>query len=475
MRHTGNGDTGAAYSRNQAISMLEFVRRVKQVFVGSVLVVVALVFFLVFRPMEAELKHSLTDVFEQMSRTNHYVVENTIERCIEGAKSLSSRTMIKNAIGQYRSGQMSLEELKTYTHGKYEDGASAIDHIVLAQRIVDDDIVASYRAGDEVLDMSYTEIDIQQEVAILPQLVIRGGRAYVAMNSPVKMENQVVGHDFVIYDITKQIEALCSKNMEAYLMDDRAYRELFDASEATEHDGARVLTSDGLVYWACPIANMYFASTQAQSMLYEPITRLGHRVVIGGTVVFAGYTLVVYVYIFLYLRRELGSLESSRDAYKEMAYIDHLTGAYSRQFLDIWDKSVRSYRENYALVVIDVDDFKEINDVHGHSTGDRVLQHLAATIAKSIRRGDVLVRYGGDEFVLVLSGIDAEGAQGLLARVEARVTVPVHSSSFIRIRFSYGMSMLANDDDLKESLERADMEMYESKRAKKNGHQASAT
>jgi len=475
MRYTGNDDTGAAYSRNQAISMLEFVRRVKQVFVGSVLVVVALVFFLVFRPMEAELKHSLTDVFEQMSRTNRYIIENTIERCIEGAKSLSSRTMIKNAIGQYRSGLMSLEELKTYTQGKYEDGVSAIDYIVLAQRIVDDDIVASYRAGDEVLDMSYTEIGTQQEAAIVPKLVLSGERVYAAMNSPVKMENQVVGYDFVIYDMTKQIEALRSRNMEAYLMDDRAYQELFDAYATTEHNGATVLTKDGLVYWVAPIANMYFASTQEQSTLYEPITRLGHRIVIGVTAVFAGYTLVVYLYIFRYLRRELGSLESSRDAYKEMAYIDHLTGAYSRQFLDIWDKSVRSYRENYALVVIDVDGFKEINDVHGHSTGDRVLQHFAATIAKSIRRSDVLARYGGDEFVLVLAGVDTEGARSLLARVEDRLTVRVHSSDFIRIRFSYGMSMLENDDDLKESLERADREMYESKRAKKSEHQIAAT
>jgi len=180
--------------------------------------------------------------------------------------------------------------------------------------------------------------------------------------------------------------------------------------------------------------------------------------------------MVVGLCIFLYLRRGLGSLESSRDAYKEMAYIDHLTGAYSRQFLDIWDKSVRSYRENYALVVIDVDDLKETNDVHGHSTGDKALQHLAATISKSTRRGDVLARYGGDEFVLVLSGVDSEGAKSLLARIEERLTVAVHGSDVIRIRFSYGMSMLVNDDDLKESLERADRQMYESKRARKSEH-----
>ena len=448
--------------------MLEFVSRVKRVFAGSIFVVTALVFFLVYQPMQAELMNSLTDVFRQVSRTNCYVIENIIERCIEGSKSLSSRTMIKNAIGEYRSGQMSLEELKIYTQAKYEDGASAIDHIALAQRIVDGNVVASYRVGDGVLDLSHAEAGTQQESEITPHIVLKDERIYAAMNSPIRLGNEVVGYDFVVYDITKQIESLSSKNIEAYLIDDEAYRKLLSASVQTEeHGGTTVTTKDGLVCWMAPIANVYFVSVQEQATLYQPIDKLGKRVIIGGIAVFAGYTLVVYLYIFLYLRRELGSLESSRDAYKEMAYVDHLTGAYSRQFLDIWNRSLRSHQKNYAIAMIDVDGFKEINDIHGHATGDRVLQQLVATILNSIRRSDFLVRHGGDEFVLVLSDIDVEDAKRLLARIEDRLMLSMPGSDPIQIKISYGIGLLVNDGDLWELLKQADAEMYETKRAKK--------
>jgi diguanylate cyclase (GGDEF)-like protein len=468
-------ETRAGHNKSQAIPMLEFISRIRRVFASSVIGVVVVVFFLVFQPMQAELKKSLTEVFAQVSRTNYYVVENIIERYIEGAKSLSSRTMIKNALGEYKSGQMSLAELRTYTQAKYEDGARAIDYIILAQRIVDDNVIASYQAGDAAFDMPYAAIGKQQGSEIVPQIIIRHDSVYTLMNSPVCLENEVVGWDFLVYDMTKQIEALRSKNVQAYLIDDAAYRQLLDASVKTEHHGEdTVIMKDGLLFWIAPIADMYFVSAQERLTLYKPIRQLADRAVVGGAVVFAGYTLVVYVYIFLYLKREVGSLESSRDAYKEMAYIDHLTGAYSRQFLDVWNESLRSYESKYAIVVIDVDDFKGINDIYGHATGDRVLQQLAAAISRSIRRSDLLARYGGDEFVLVLSDIDTEDAQSLLARLEDRLTISVPGSHSIPIRISYGMSLLVKDADFDELLKQADSEMYEAKRAKKGKHQDGA-
>ena len=146
-------------SKNQAESMLKFVNRVKQTLISSVFIVIVLVFFLVFEPMQAELKKSLTENFAQISQTNCNVIENNIQRCIEGGKSLSSRTMIKNAIGEYNKGNMSLEELKTFTQEKYEDGAKAIDYIILAERFVDGNIIAMYQVGDSIFDESSMEFE----------------------------------------------------------------------------------------------------------------------------------------------------------------------------------------------------------------------------------------------------------------------------------------------------------------------------
>ncbi|NLT19532.1 MAG: GGDEF domain-containing protein [Syntrophomonadaceae bacterium] len=460
----GIGREKRTYVEHQKLSMIKFINRVKLTLISSIFIVTALVFFLVYQPMQDELKKSLTENFVQISLTNYYAIENNIERCIEGAKSLSSRTMIKNAIGEYKNGKISLEELKTYTQAKYEDGAKAIDYIVLAERIVDDNTIAIYQIGDVAPVISSVEMEKGPISEVISKTVVKDERIYTVVYSPISIDNKVVGYDHVIYDLTKQIKLLCTKNMEIYLADDKVYQELLNASVKVENDSKmKIIMKDGLIYSIAPINNMYFVGTQKQSILYQPIFNLAKRIIIGGTAAFVCIVLIIYFYIIRYAKKELGILELSRNAYKQIAYIDHLTGAYSRQFLDIWDKSLRSYQNNYAVVMIDVDDFKRINDSYGHATGDKVLQQLATTILKSIRQSDLLIRYGGDEFVLVLSDIDAEFAQNLITRIESQLSEP----DPIQIKISYGISMLTDNHDLKDSLNQADSKMYEVKAAKK--------
>lgn len=85
------------YVEHQKLSMIKFVNRVKLTLISSIFIVTVLVIFFVYQPMQDELKKSLTENFIQISLTKYYALENNLERCVEGAKSLSSRTMIKNA------------------------------------------------------------------------------------------------------------------------------------------------------------------------------------------------------------------------------------------------------------------------------------------------------------------------------------------------------------------------------------------
>lgn len=462
-----NYGKGLEYN-SQAISMFKFISRVRRFFLYSVFVVITLVFFLVFQPMQTELKKSLTETFTHISETNYYLVENHIKRCIEGAKSLSSRTMIKNAIGEYKSKKISLEELKTYTQEKYEDGAKAIDNIVIAKRIVDGSLIAMYQAEDEVLDDSLMKTEKGQKQEVTSKIILRDGKICAVIESPISIENKAVGYDYVVYDLTKQIKQLSTKKIEVYLDDDKKCQELLNASSKFGNkSGITTFMKDRTVYWVAPIENMYFVSTQKQATLYEPIYQLAKRIVIGVAITFTGLILVIYLYIFRYVKKELGTLESSRNAYKKIAYTDHLTGAYSRQFLDVWNKSLRSYNSNYVVIEIDVDDFKTINDVYGHATGDKVLQQLASTILNSIRQSDLLVRYGGDEFVIILSDIDTEAARNLMARIEEQLALS--STDSVQIKISYGMSLLIGNSDLQDLLKQADSRMYEAKKAKKTG------
>ena len=131
------------------------------------------------------------------------------------------------------------------------------------------------------------------------------------------------------------------------------------------------------------------------------------------------------------LERELfrRAADIDRDVFYEQAIHDPLTGLYNRQYLDDAARRLcavddRTLRPSVAVLMIDLDYFKKVNDDFGHSAGDSVLQHVARSILEGSRRGDIVVRYGGEEFVVVLSGVDLTIAQSVAERIRETVAKP---------------------------------------------------
>jgi len=157
----------------------------------------------------------------------------------------------------------------------------------------------------------------------------------------------------------------------------------------------------------------------------------------------------------------------------ELASRDPLTGMYNRRaFLDLATR-VLAYHQRYRLEVsvlfIDIDNFKTVNDLHGHATGDRVIQHLAQVLRANIREFDVHCRYGGEEFVLLLP--NASTREGL--RVGERIREEVaHAAgpSHVPYTVSVGLatSRAAADDPLRDLLDRSDAALYRAKRGGRN-------
>jgi diguanylate cyclase (GGDEF)-like protein len=106
------------------------------------------------------------------------------------------------------------------------------------------------------------------------------------------------------------------------------------------------------------------------------------------------------------LRKQLDEIEQLQGALKEQAIRDSLTGCFNRRYLDetLERELSRSRREGYplSLVILDLDFFKQINDTYGHQAGDQALIVLAETLRADIRQEDVLCRYGGEEFVILM-------------------------------------------------------------------------
>ncbi|HTX91762.1 MAG TPA: GGDEF domain-containing protein [Anaerolineales bacterium] len=149
---------------------------------------------------------------------------------------------------------------------------------------------------------------------------------------------------------------------------------------------------------------------------------------------------------------------------------DPLTGALSRQVFDSRlqeeIKRAQLYRYSFLLAFLDLDNFKQINDTHGHARGDDVLVTFTQRIQSELRTTDLFFRYGGDEFILILPGMDHRRGQALIEHLlnESR-SVPISGDPPIHVSFSAGIACYPEDGDTSRNLLKvADDRLYQAKR-----------
>lgn len=167
------------------------------------------------------------------------------------------------------------------------------------------------------------------------------------------------------------------------------------------------------------------------------------------------------------LRRQLAEKQHHSMLLRELAMIDALTGLYNRRFGEqrLGAEVARSARKGHPLtiVVLDLDEFKLINDSHGHAAGDLVLQEFAAALNRATRSGDIAVRMGGDEFLLILPECNRAQLQLVLDRL-GPLEVAWDGKRF-PIKYSTGWKEYVPGDEPEAMLAAADHALYEKKRA----------
>jgi len=170
-------------------------------------------------------------------------------------------------------------------------------------------------------------------------------------------------------------------------------------------------------------------------------------------------------------------LESSKERLKLLASIDSLTNLYNRRYFSkvtehILDLAKRE-KEDVSLIMMDIDNFKSVNDTYGHQIGDEVIVALSNRLLESQRKSDVVCRYGGEEFVVLLPNTDLEGAIVVAEKIRediGNITVNLGEDSCLQFTVSIGVSMvkMKEERNLEVVLKRADDAMYEAKKSGKN-------
>ncbi|GAB2666584.1 GGDEF domain-containing protein [Arenimonas aestuarii] len=186
--------------------------------------------------------------------------------------------------------------------------------------------------------------------------------------------------------------------------------------------------------------------------------------------------MVVFVYacvgvMFLSLGFVLMHTERAYDDLRKLATVDPLTGVLTRSGLVEQGHRLvlesRRHGRPLGVLLLDMDQFKAINDTLGHAAGDGVLRHLAARARLVLRGEDILGRLGGDEFVALLPSTDAGGARIVAERLRAAINHAhmLYRGEEIPVPVSIGVAQIRADESLEAALQRADLAMYQAKRA----------
>ncbi|MCI4625884.1 MAG: GGDEF domain-containing protein [Candidatus Magnetoovum sp. WYHC-5] len=161
---------------------------------------------------------------------------------------------------------------------------------------------------------------------------------------------------------------------------------------------------------------------------------------------------------------------------RELSLKDTLTRLYNRRYLEEYTESIVSgvmRREtSLAVLICDLDLFKQVNDVYGHDCGDIVLREISNVLRNNIRKSDILIRYGGEEFLIILMDIEGN-SQSLVIAEKIRASVEGTKinigGSYIKKTLSIGVSELPGDSaDFNEVIKFADIALYDAKKTGRN-------
>jgi diguanylate cyclase (GGDEF)-like protein len=199
---------------------------------------------------------------------------------------------------------------------------------------------------------------------------------------------------------------------------------------------------------------------------------------------------VLMALLNFHLSRQRHTLRGTREALlrereqrqiaEAAAVVDPLTQCFNRRYMDHLMKRelerAARLKTQIAFLMIDVDDFKSVNTRFGHIVGDTVLREVADVIRKSVRASDTVVRYGGDEFLVVLAEAVELDAERVLIRIEHRVREWNEACDIegYRMGLSCGWAMHITGSPVSETLAEADREMYECKHLRRAGAMAEA-
>lgn len=238
-------------------------------------------------------------------------------------------------------------------------------------------------------------------------------------------------------------------------------RDLGRINAAQASVGARMLCA------ACVVTGIWFAIRGALQIVMRPT---GSYASMTPDMSLIGIWVTVVFFFFAAVCLVIMLSEKLMARLHELALRDPLTGLFNRRAFFEAARSEQSrgarLQLRHAIVAMDLDSFKGINDRHGHGGGDAVLAHVGRMLRTTLRQGDIIARFGGEEFVMVMPGTDGLTAVDIADRVRRKLAASSidHEGQPISVTASFGVSLIEPDEAVDTALSRADAALYAAKR-----------
>ena len=175
---------------------------------------------------------------------------------------------------------------------------------------------------------------------------------------------------------------------------------------------------------------------------------------------------------YVFSLTDITKLKEKSNLLEYQASHDKLTGLFNRnRFDEIYTKEIKRtkrYNNELSIIIFDIDDFKMVNDTYGHQIGDEVLKEIAKITLNGVREQDINVRWGGEEFLILLPQTNITGAVTVASKIKSAIKEHIFTDKSLKITASFGVSQLLEEDDEISLISRSDKLLYEAKKTGKD-------
>lgn len=175
---------------------------------------------------------------------------------------------------------------------------------------------------------------------------------------------------------------------------------------------------------------------------------------------------------YVFSLTDITKLKEKSNLLEYQASHDKLTGLFNRnRFDEIYTKEIKRtkrYNNELSIIIFDIDDFKMVNDTYGHQIGDEVLKEIAKITLNGVREQDINVRWGGEEFLILLPQTNITGALTVASKIKSAIKEHIFTDKSLKITASFGVSQLLEEDDEISLISRSDKLLYEAKKTGKD-------